>query len=78
MDLGFVLYHVTCVFSLYTLLKVVSRYDLSGMSMSVMVFQKSLDRGVGGCGEFYTGFYFYFWNCFNFAKPLTHNRHGAK
>ena len=33
----------------YTLLKVVSYYDLSVLSMSVMGFKKSLDRGwVGG------------------------------
>ena len=35
---------------LYTLLKVISYYDLSVLSMSVMGFQKSLDGGgwVGG------------------------------
>ena len=37
------------VFFLYTLLKVISRCDLSLLSMSVMGFlKKSLDRGIGG------------------------------
>ena len=37
------------VFCLYTLLKAVGFYDLSGLSMSVMGFKKSLDgRWVGG------------------------------
>ena len=31
-----------------TLLNIVSYFDLSVLSMSVMGFQKSLDRGVGG------------------------------
>ena len=35
-----------CILFVYTLLKVVSYYDLSILSMSVMGFQKnSLDRG---------------------------------
>ena len=45
----------------YTLLKVVSRYDLSVLSMSVMSSEKSLDRRVGGEGEggdLYPIFYF--------------------
>ena len=40
---------IPCVFRLYTLVKVVSHYDLSVLSMSVMGFQK----GVGGLGEIY-------------------------
>ena len=48
------------VFCLYTLLTVVSYYDLSVLPMSVMGFQKSLDRGwVGGVSssQFYFGFF---------------------
>ena len=58
-----VVYHMY----VYTLLKVVSYYDLSVLSMSMMGFQKkSLD------GESYPSFFFVdFLNFFNFAKPLT-------
>ena len=47
-----------CILSVCTLLKVVSYYDLSVFSISVMGFQKikkSLDGGVGGvsCIQFY-------------------------
>ena len=38
---------------LYTLLKIVSYYDLSVLSMSVMGFQKRFGWGVGGRGELY-------------------------
>ena len=39
-------YHKLCIMCVYTLLKVVSYYDLSVLSMSVMGFQqKSLDGG---------------------------------
>ena len=50
-----------CILSVYTLLNVVGYYDLSVLSMSVMVSKKSLD-----------GFELYpiFLNLFNFAKPL--------
>ena len=41
-----------CVFCLYTLVTVVGYYDLSFLSMSVMVFQNKMD-GVGGWGELY-------------------------
>ena len=45
---GVVCHHVLCLYN-YTLLKVVSYYDLSVLSMSVMGFQKKLDGGwVGG------------------------------
>ena len=38
-----------CILSVYTLLKVVSSYDFSVLSMSVIGFQKSVDGGwVGG------------------------------
>ena len=56
-----------CILFVYTLLKVVSYYDLNVLSMSVMGFQIFLD---GGWGELYPVL---FWMCgfFNFAKPLT-------
>ena len=43
------------ILSVYTLLKVVSHYDLSVLSMSVMGFQKKVRMGgwVGGWGELY-------------------------
>ena len=47
---------IPCVFCLhvYTLVKVVGYYDLSGLSMSVIVFQKEKFKwGVGGWGELY-------------------------
>ena len=51
---------------MYTLLKVVSYYDLSALSMSVMGFQKKkFGWGVGGWGELYPSFFFDFWNLFN-------------
>ena len=56
-----------CVFCLYTLLKVVGYYDVSVLSMSVMI---KVWMGVGLWGELYP-FFLYFWNCFNFAKPLS-------
>ena len=37
-----------CILCVYSLLYVVSHYDSRVLSMSVMGFQKSLDRGVGG------------------------------
>ena len=62
-----VVYH-TYILSVYTLLKVVSYYDLSVLSMSVMVSKKSLDGGGGG----WVGWALskFFWDFFNFAKPL--------
>ena len=67
-----------CVFCLYigpTLLKVVSYYDLSVLSMSVMGFHKSLDMARGEwVGWALSSFILDFWNLFNFAKPLQHNR----
>ena len=35
-----------CILSVYTLLKVVSYYDLSALSKSVMASKKSLDGGL--------------------------------
>ena len=53
------------MFCLYTLLKIVSYYDLSVLSMSVMMgFQKKF---AWGC-ELHPVL---FCNLFNFAKPLT-------
>ena len=40
-----------CILCAYVLLKVVSHHNFSVLSMSLMGFQKSLDRGVGGCGK---------------------------
>ena len=43
---------IPCVFCLYTLLKFVGYYDLSVLSMSVMVFlEKKFGWGVGGWGK---------------------------
>ena len=61
-----------CILSvLYTLLKVVSYYDLSVLSLSVRGLQKSLD-GEWVCGLSFIQFFLGFLDCFfNFAKPLT-------
>ena len=49
---------IPCVFCLYTLLKVVGYYDLSGLSMSVMGFPpKKVCMGVGGWVELYPSFF---------------------
>ena len=53
---------------IYTLIKVVSYYDLSVLSMSVMGFQKKVWMG-GGCGL--SKFFLDFLNFFNFTKPLN-------
>ena len=58
------------MYSVYTLLKVVSYYDLSVLSMSVMGFQKKKFGWVGWWGELYPSFFWDFWNFVNFAKPL--------
>ena len=47
------------MYSLCTLLKVVSCYDLSVLSMSVRGFQKNL-MGVGGWGELYPSLFWIF------------------
>ena len=52
-----------CILFAYTLLDVVSHYDLSVVCMSGMGFQPK--KCSGRWGELYT----YFWNLFNFAKP---------
>ena len=49
-----------------TLLKVVSYYDLSVLSMSVMGFQKKKFGWLSALCKFILDF----WNFFNFAKPL--------
>ena len=57
--------------SVYTLLKVVSYYDLSVLSMSVMGFQKRKKFGWGWVGEVSSiQVFFGFFEFFNFAKPL--------
>ena len=57
---------------IYIVLKVVSYYDLSVVSMSVMGFQKkSLDGGwVGGVSSIQV--FLDLGNFFNFAKPLSY------
>ena len=55
------------VFCLYILLKVVSHYDLSVLSMSVIGFPKKVWMEVGGWGELYPSLFLKF---YNFAKPL--------
>ena len=59
-----------CILFVYTLLKVVSYYDLSVLFMSVMGFQKKLDGG-GLVGWALSKFILDFWNFFNFAKTLS-------
>ncbi len=51
----------------YTLLKVVSYYDVSVPSMSVIGFKKKSLDGVGGWGELYASLFLIYF--FNFAKP---------
>ena len=61
--------------SVYTLLKVVSYYELSVLSMSVMGFQKqSLDGGwVGGWGELYPICFWNFGICLTLQAPNSDN-----
>ena len=47
---------ISCVFS-GTLLKIVSLYDLSVLPISVVGFQKRLDRGVGGALYIFWGIF---------------------
>ena len=57
-----------CILFVHTLLKVVGYYDLSVLSMSVMVFPKTkvcIECEVSSI-QFYSGFV----NFLNFAKPL--------
>ena len=49
-------YYCICILSVYTLLKVVSYYDLSILSMSVMAFQKKFGWGVGGVSSIHVYF----------------------
>ena len=60
-----------CILFVYALLKVVTYYDFSVLSMSVMGFKKkSLDgEWMGGVSSIQV--YFGFLEFFNFAKPLT-------
>ena len=59
---------IPCAFCLYTLFKVVSYYDLSVFSMSMMGFQKKSLNWVCGWDRLYPIFLGIF---FNFAKLLT-------
>ena len=61
-----------------TLLKVVSYYDLSVLSMSVMGFQKKSLDGVCGWGELYPSLLWIVFNFSNFAKPLNRHRLGLE
>ena len=56
----------------YTLLKVVSYYDLSVLSMSVRGFQKKFGWGwgVGGWGELYPTSFWIFGNFVTLQNPL--------
>ena len=56
-----------CILFVYTLLKTVSYYDWSVLSMSVMGFQKVWMGWVGGVGSIQV--YFGFLELFYFAKP---------
>ena len=55
-----------CILFVYTLLKVVSYYDLSVLSMSVMGFQKKVCMGGGWVGELYLSCFWIF-----FANHLS-------
>ena len=56
-----------CILFVFTLLKVVSDFDLSVLLMSVMVFQiKEVWMGVGRVSSIQ-----FFLNFFNIAKPLS-------
>ena len=61
-----------CFLFVYTFVKVVSYYDWSVLSTSVMGFQKKFGSGVGG-GVSSIQVYFGFLDFFNFAKPLTYD-----
>ena len=58
-----------CFLCVSTLLKVVSHYDVSVVSMSVMGFQNILYREGGWVGRALSRF-LDFGNLFNFADPL--------
>ena len=56
-----IVYSVCIIIHPCILLKVVSYYDLSILSMSVMGFQKKgLDGGLGGWGEIYPSLFLIF------------------
>ena len=53
-----------CILFVYTLLKVVSHYDLSVLSVSVLGFQKNVDWVWGGLSSIQ-----FFWIFLNYANP---------
>ena len=57
-----------CIRFVYALLKMVSYYDLSVLSMSVSCFQKHLYRG--GWGELYPVLFWIFGICLTFQSLL--------
>ena len=66
--------YIIRILSVYTLIKVVSYYDLSVCSCERWVFQKKgLDGGWVGCAL--SIFFLDFWKKINFAKPLTTSPH---
>ena len=59
-----------CILFIYTMLKVVSYYDLSFLSMSVIGSQKRFDMGEGGwVGSALCSFILDFWNFSNCKTP---------
>ena len=54
----------------YTLLKVVSYYDLNVLSVSVMGFQKKFGWAVGGSGELYPDLFQIFGICLTLQSSL--------
>ena len=54
---------------IYTLLKAVSYYDLSVLSMSVMGLKKKDWMGVGGSGELYPNLFWIFGFVYSLQSP---------
>ena len=62
-----------CILFVYALLKIVSYYDLSVLSMSVMCFKKKVWMGVcvdGWC-ELYPSLFWIFGICLTLQSPLV-------
>ena len=60
-----------CILFLYTLLKVVTCYDLSVISMSVMGFQTKFGWEVGGWGDLYPSLFWIFGMFLTLQKSNT-------